>query len=359
MPDRTINQSAVIYADLPSASGTVTATVTSPVGTAVTGSPFTATGHDDARYSFTIASGNFTRSGVYTVAWSWGGGSKTTYFTGGTELTGLSLWDLRLMVAGRFGNVVEGIVTNAVANAVTDLDLIGGPQNYRNRWLMLHPDAGTALMAKARRVKDYSGSALVLSSPFSSAPPPTTRYALVIPDPKDIDRAIRIAFDEMEDRVRTPVLMTGLALAAGTKQDTLELILPSELVRIDDVWVDTAATSNNLKSGKILDTKLWWLEPGRKLVVYVPGDELVAADTLRIRGSRRIFTPQFDDSILDVESTAVAAKAALELLATQATGPAIDAKDHMRRMLVMRQEYAETLRFSVGRVPNGSRIVIA
>jgi len=363
MPDRVLQSNEVaFYADLPGATGSVTATLTNPAGTVIaSGIPAGAVSGSDDRYQVNYFGSALTMHGVWKITWTDAtyGAREPIPFTVGPA-GGINLWTLRLMVAAREDEVIEGEITDLSGTTVTDLELLN-PASYKGRWFMVaprsNPITGLNHWAKAKRVRDFSGSALILSSPYAGTEPVSgDRYALLKVDPKEIDRALKIAFDEMKTRARVPITQAGLALAATATDNYWQVTLPAELTRVDTVWLTSVADDDEY-NGKRLFDRVWRLEPGRKLIIG-PDSVLAAGDTITISGTRDLSFPLDEISTLDIEPTALVSRAAIELMATRSSGAALDQKEHLRRFVMAQQEFEQAVGTSAGRVPNGSRAVI-
>lgn len=353
MADRVASADASLYIDAPKLTTPATVTIADPLGvTLVTAAA--ATDLTDSRLGYTLLAANTAKQGTYRAVWT-GANAVTAaqdFTVGAADAPGLTYWDLRLMVAAREGLAIEGAITDYEAGVVIDADMVGGAKNYLNRWLVVHPAAGTALAMQARRIKDWNGSGLTLSRPFGTAPVAGDRYAIFLVDPREIDKALRVAFRELADRARVPVIMPGVVLLDGGTvgaQQYVAITLPADFTHIHSVWNRNSA---------LLRQETWELTPGRKLYFRRDGDTLIAGSVITIQGIRRLRFPQFGDSTIEVEPSALVARAAMEVLATRAGGAGTDTKEHLRRSAMAQQEYADTLRFSSGRMPPGSKPVI-
>jgi len=354
MADRVIGVSGIIYADLPGYVAPVTVTVTNPLGTAVATAAAT-TDQGAFRFSYPLTP---TMAGLWTAAWTGAAGTTTRYFTvGDITAAGLTRWDLLMALARREHEVVEGYISGYQPGVLVDTALRGGAGSYLGRYAVLHPDAGVALAGRYRRVTSFNGSSLNLDRPFSTDPSAETRYALINVPPLELEAAVKKVFDDMSERGRIPLRISGIPLVTTTYTRRLELTLPAGFTRVDTLWVDNCVARSTVE-GMELAQSMWEPRPGRKVVVAIDGLSLAAGDTLIARGNRQMRVPAFWDSEIDVEASPLIAGAAKELLATRAGGPAVDVEEHLRRMLVAQQEFEATVRHSAGRPEAGSRLVI-
>jgi hypothetical protein len=357
MPDLLAGRAGTLYIDAPKLTAPVTVTVVNPLGTTVVDGGST-TNHGDGRYSAALSAANLSVHGVYTATWTGTGGvtKEQTFTVGPAAASAHRLWDLRLRVAAREGLAIESAITDYDAGTISDHELAGGPGNYLNRWLMLHPDAGEALAGKVRRVAEFSGSALVLSSPFSTSPAPGDRYALFMVDPREIDAALRVAFREMAQRARVPITLSGLTLEEGVTVAHVKHVqvqLPQWITHVDTIWNE---------AGEMVPSSTWRLAPGRLLVMrdQLTNDfgSLTVGKTITIRGIRELHYPQMESSTIEIEPTALIARASVEVLASRAGGPGVDLREHLRRQLLATQEWEANVASAAGRMPSGARAVI-
>lgn len=351
MPDRVTGAAALVYVDAPRFSGAVTATIIDATGaTALNAASATKVG--TARYPVTIPASAMTRQGVWVGTWTPASGEPIRQeFTVGPRQPGLTRWELRLQIAGRLGGVIESTIDTSQPGVVIDPSLLGSPASYRGWWLLLHPEAGTALAGLARRVVDFAGSAMTLSSPFPLEPAAGTRYALMKLDPREVDRAVVEAAKEMSGASRIPLAVSGLALVAGSVEGTKALTLPQGFLGVTSLYT---------AKGEEVPYDWWTTRPGRQLVLTQDGGsaDLETGDLVTVAGIRALYAPVWEDSVIEIEPTALKARAAVELLAARAGGAGVDAHEHLRRQLMAQQEYEGARRYAAGRMPAGIRPVI-
>lgn len=357
MPDRIAGVAATIYVDAPKLTAPATVTVTNALGSAVV-SGGAATSHGDGRFSVALASGHLAVHGVYGAVWTGANGATAaqTFSVGPQPAAGLTRWDIRLQVARQEGLAIESVITDYEAGLITDQEMAGGPGNYLNRWLTLHPDAGHALAGKARRIADFNGSAFQLSSPFGTAPAAGDKYAIFLVDPREVDAALKTAYRELGGRSRIAVVLAGLIGADGptvAALETVQVTLPTWLTHIDTVWTSLGAE---------VPSSNWKLAPGRRLLLRDSesgeAGAITVGSTITLRGQREFVAPAFEDSLVDAESRALIARAAMPLMASRSGGAGIDLKDHLRRHAMAQQEWDLSLQHASGRPASGSRPVI-
>lgn len=350
MPDRLAGVAADIYLDAPSLSGAVTVTVTDPAGTAVVNAAAATAVGDAGRWRYALTAAQLTKHGLWTAVWSDGSRSLTRTFTvGGATTAGLSLWALRLQVAARESVVWEGEIGAAESGVIVDHELVGAAQNYRGRWVVLHPDGGTANAGSPRRIRDFSGGVLALARPFPAAPAVGDRYAMFTVAPREIDRALAVALSEISSRARIPLTVSGLTLVTGQVTETLEATIPAGFTGIDMLLT---------AKGEEYPYDYWTTGPARKLIITTKVGSIAAGDTVQVTGIRRLYLPQYDDSTSELEPTPVVARAAMELMASRAGGGGTDVNEHLRRQMMAEQEWQQSLRHAAGRVPGGLRPVM-
>lgn len=343
MPDRFEGAGSVLYTTVPGNTAPDTVLVTDPSGAASSQIP---TAMGDRRFS--CPAGALARHGVWTAEWKNGATVLVRQaFTVGPRSSGLTKWDLRLAVASREGGCQESYVTDSRPGVIVDGDLVAAPGSYRGAWVVVHPEVGEELAGVARVVKDFSGSALVLSRPFPAVLPSGCRYAMFTTDPREIDRGLRVAVRELAQRARIGVIIKDLALTEDAETGELTVTAPVGLTHTHTVY-DAA--------GLELREAQWAMRPGRRVVIQagvVKVDDLVS-----LAGIRKLYFPQFDDSVVEIEPTSLVARAALELKAARAGGAGVDVKEHLRQQVLLQQEYEANLRHASGRPPAGIRPVI-
>jgi hypothetical protein len=336
MADRTLGQTALLYADLPGGDlDQILVTVLDPYGVIVSEEDVTVPAGQD-RYFYTTPI--LTLAGVYDVQWSYvtrGVTVQQTFTVGRQPLSGLTKYDLRAQIASRVSEVEFGEVSSADSSTIADTSLIGGADEYVNWWVMLGPDTVDAGLI--RRVVDYNGSALVLNDPFISTPLRGQQYILFKVSPREVDRALRVAVNELSQQTRIETRIENISVV-----DDL-LVVPRGITHVSAVF------ANHIKQ---LPAD-WHMESGRRIAFDTSPDAPV--DLIGIRESG---FPQYEDSLVETDVTATIARGANLLHANRAGGSAIDTEEHLRRQLASADDFERARRTAVGRIPPGTRIVL-
>lgn len=339
MADRVTGKAATITADIRGLTDeTVTITLSNPYGTAVaTDASTTNNGH--GRYSYTTPA--LTVPGIWTAEWSYNSSVvKTQDFSVGPRLGyARAVFDLRTDVARRVVGVHEGRVLESQSNSISDPTLYGGAGDYQGWWIVPDyesDDAGRALM-----VQEYNGSTLQVVPQFWAAMSENDRYILMEVHPAEVDRAIQVAVQDLTNLSRIQISLPALTLT-----DNL-VTLPDHITHVTEVWVPDD-DEDLVRVGQTA----WDTKPGRKL--YVDTEE----DTVTVTVLANATVPLWDDSLVDIEPASVIARAAHLLHANRAGSSTIDLEEHLRRQLAARDEYEQSKRSGVGRIPPGSRKVI-
>lgn len=342
MADRELSRDALVSADLfgfPS-DALVLLTVLDPYGVAVVdNSPATHIGEN--RFTYVIPGDILDTPGVWTNRWSLilDENSRTvvqTFTVGRQPLAGVTKHDLRLSVADRVSEVHYGIAASEESQVITDHTLLGGSNEYDNFWVIPNPygdDAGRFL-----RVTGFNGSALELSAPFLSPIQPGEPYTLTKINPREIDRAIKMAVAELSPLARLEIFYGEIPVINEY------LNLPAGLTHVAAVHTTTGQMTPNS----------WITRSGRRIgFVVAPTDA-----TLGVSGLRDAAYPEWEDSVIETDEATTVARAALHLHANRAAGQALDQEEHLRRQLAAQDEYERTKRNSVGRIPAGTRPVL-
>lgn len=341
MADRVTGKVADLSADIRGKTDeTILITITNPYGTDTETNQST-TGNGHGRYSYTT-SNTLDIPGVWTATYLEGGSPVFVQeFSVGPRLGyARSLHDLRIDVVSRVEDVHEGYVLDADEKTISDPGLIGGAGDYQGWWIVPDPespDAGRALM-----VDSYNGSSLEVAQRFWTALTENDRYTLMDANPREVDRAIRTAVQDLLYLSRIPYTLSDIAVPS----DGL-ITLPDYLTHVVDVWVpDSDVGSVPLANDS------WSLQPGRTL--YVDTDE----STVTVMVLSHAHVPLWEDSLVDIDPAVVIARAAHLLHANRAGSSTIDLDEHLRRQLAARDEYEQSRRSSVGRIPAGSRKIL-
>jgi hypothetical protein len=357
VPDRISGVASSIYVDAPTLTVPATVTVTNPAGTAII-TAGAVDAHGGGRFGRSLSAGDLSTQGVYDAVFTGANAAtKAIEFTVGPAVDGgLMHWDIRLQVARQQGLAIESKITDYDAGVITDMEMAGGPGNYINRWLALHPDAGPGLMGKARRVVDFNGSAFQLSSPFEASPASDAKYALFMLDIREVDAALRLAYRELAPRTRVGFVSGPFTFVDGPTvagHEHVIVTLPDWITHVDTAWTSVGAE---------IPSSNWKLAPGRVLIMRdqktTEDGGITVGSTITLRGQRRCLPPVFDDSIVDMESRALIARATIPLMASRSGGAGVDLKEHLRRLAVAQQEWDLSLQHASGRPASGSRIVI-
>ncbi|MCC6629667.1 MAG: hypothetical protein IT340_19995 [Chloroflexi bacterium] len=350
MPDRVVGASQALLLDAPRLTAPVTLTMVDSIGV-TQASAVAASDLGQGRWSVTLAGSKFPVEGVYTLTWADADQTVVETISVGKEHQPYSGWEMLLSVLSREVEVREGEVTSATPTSVTDTTLLAGVEDYVGQWLLVHPDAGATLAGRRRRVVAANGSSLVLDRRLPATLARGARYVLVAMDPREVDRALATTMAEVRTRARIPVQVAGLALAQASDLDTsdvLEVAIPAGVLSVHAVYD---------ADGLALARECWRCAPGRKLWL-APGDHFDVGDTITLAGVRGFYPPRYLDSSVDVEPGAITARAAKELMLWRAGSQVVDNRDHLRRMLLLDEEYERGIRFAVGRPQNGSDVVL-
>jgi hypothetical protein len=307
-----------------------------------------ATARGEGRYDTDLPGTSLNVSGQYVATWLGPDPLTVTrrFVVGRSHAAGLTLWELRIAVAKRVGEVILGRVTRATEASLIDDTLLSG--SYRGWWLMLDPANAGYDAGRVRRVVGYNASVLELSSPLVSVPAAGDRYALFRNDvsPYDVDAAIHAAVREVATISRISVEISQIPVVTDTDGNR-EITIPDLVTHVTAVW--DGATQ--------LDADAWSMLPGRVIRLTDSAPETVS-ETLTITGVRTLSVPQFELSTLDIEPGVVIARAAVLLHAERARGGGVDVDEHLRRQLVAQEEFERNIRRVAGRIAQGSRPVI-
>lgn len=336
MADRTIGQPATLYADLPGGDlDQILITITDPYGVVVSEEDATTSVGQD-RYFYTTPL--LTLAGVYDVAWSYvtkGVVIPQIFTVGHQPLSGLTKYDLRIQIASRVSEVEFGEVSSADASTIADTSLIGGADEFVNWWIMLEPDTLDA--GRVKRVVDFNGSALVLNDNCIDIPLRGQAYMLYKVNPREIDRAMKVAINELSQQTRIETRVENILVVNDL------LTVPRGVTHITEIW------ANHIK----LVASTWHMESGRRIAF-----DSTPEAPVDLIGLRQASFPQFEDSIIETDSAATIARGANLLHANRAGGAAIDTEEHLRRQLAAADDYERARRIAVGRIPPGTRIVL-
>lgn len=338
MADRTLNDTAVIYATLQPARE-VHVTVTNPYGS-ITVLDELATEVRTGRYMVDI--GIVDVPGVWTARWYDGvSGRVTQHFTVGTQpLAGMSVFDVRAQVSARVENKTHlGSVGEVSGDTFIDETVQGGSGSFGSWWIIV--DEGG--LTKPRRVKSYSGSGFTVAPGFETPPMPGTRYILTDVSPFMVDAAIKTALSEVSETARIEEVFLAATMTAGGDVGTA-ISIPAGITHVHMVRVNDIASPR----------ASWNMAPGRRL--FVATDMSTAG--AEVRGIRPAGHPQWEDSIVDYEPGAIIARVASIVHAGRAGGQGADIDENLRRQLAALDEYMELRGRSVGRpYPGQMRVV--
>ena len=336
MADRSLNQPALVYADLPGGdSDQINVTVTDPYGVAVSQGAATSVGDDRYQYLTPI----LTLSGIYTLAWIYTNSGRIiqhTFSVGQQPVSGITKFMLRAQIAGRVAGVEHGEITAADPGTIADASLIGGADEYRDWWVMLGPESVDA--GRIKRVTGYNGSAIELSDEFIEIPLRGDEYMLFEINPREIDRAMEIAINELSEQARIITRIQNILL--DTNDDA---IVPRGITHITEIWANGT---------KLLPAD-YTLYSGRRIHFATTPDAPVD-----LIGLREAVFPRYEDSIVEVDAASVIARGANFLHANRAGGAAIDVEEHLRRQLAAADDFERAKRIAVGRIPPGTRVVL-
>lgn len=335
MADRTLGQTATLYADLPGGDAdTITVTVTDPYGATVASAAVTSSG--DNRYFYTTPI--LLLSGVYDVVWSYAISGLTvrqTITVGRQSLSGITKYDLRIQIASRVGNVEYGQISAADLTTISDTSLLGGADEFLDWWIMLGPNTLDA--GRAKRVVGYNGSAIELSDSFLTIPARGSIYTLFELNPRETDRALAVAINELSLQTRIETRFEAIAIANDL------LVVPKGITHVSEIYAN----------GTKLTPDAWHMRSGRRIFFDTTPDA-----PLDLIGLRQAGFPQFEDSIVETDPAATIARAANLLHANRAGGAAIDTEEHLRRQLAAADDFERARRTAVGRILPGTRIVV-
>ena len=342
MADRVIGRDARISIDIPGLDGEdVAVEARDAVGATVVPAGSAADALGEGRYAYTIPAALMVRQGLWTATYSVVGSDPVravtqTFSVGRTLPAGVTKYDLRYQIAQRVEDAIEGLITDADAGSLTDDTLTGGAGNYRGWYVALDPSSAEA--GKFKRVADFNGSALELSSPFLSAPASGQRYIVFNISPLEVDRAIATAISEVSQIARVSTQVTGVTPVNGAAD------VPEGLRYISEVYADDTR----------LDQSGWTLAPGRRLILA----SVTGVNALSLTGVRSLTPLLWEDSVLDIEPGVVIARAAQLLHANRAAGAGVDIDDHLRRQLTAASEFGDFRGRVSGRLEQGARAVI-
>lgn len=340
MPDRVLNRPATLTADIP---GLTDEAVTVEVrdGADVQVSDGTATNLFNGRYSFDLDATLILRQGVWVATWTCDS-PATTYtqsFTVGRLPTApVSKYELRLLIGEASGTAHDSAITDSDGEEIADDTLIGGPDNYRGWWVALAPpsiDAG-----RYRRVVDYNGSSMILSSPLGAVPVSGTRYGLFDDDPRRIDKAIDVAISDLSAIGRVEVQLADIAVADNI------ISVPTGVTWVTGIWEDDVE----------IPLADWEMLPGRR--IQLADGTYDDTESVTLTGIRALSALVWDDSLLDIEPGPVIARARQHIHSGKAAGQGIDIDEHMRRQLAAENEYQAARRWVGGRARSGAKQVI-
>lgn len=338
MADRELSRDALVLADLHGfeASGPVFLTVLDPYGVVVVDNELT-TPLGASRFEYVIEGDLMDTPGVWTNRWTDTNRTIVQTFTVGRQpLAGVTKHDLRLAVADRVSEVHYGFATSEETQSITDTTLLGGANEYDYFWVIPNPygaDAGRYL-----RVTGFNGSALELSAPFLQPIQPGESYSLTKVNPREIDRAIKMAIAELSPLARIEMFYGEVPVVAD------HLVLPAGLTHVSTIHTTAGP----------LTAMSWAPRSGRRIGFTTTPSEA----TYGVSGLRDATYPEWEDSVIETDEATTVARAALNLHANRAAGQALDQEEHLRRQLAAQEEYERTKRNSVGRIPAGSRPVL-
>jgi hypothetical protein len=338
MADRSIDEVATIYTDLPGGSSdTIELTITDPLGTIIVDAEVVPVVAQN-RFAYTTAT-ELTIPGVYRADWHYTVADNiiTQYFTVGKQpLTGITKYQLRYQIASRVSPAWVGEVYSADTQSIVDHTLIGQPEEYILWWVMTDPASEDA--GRIKRVTGYNGSALEISPPFIAAPVMLDSYTLFAVSPREIDNAMRMAINELSNQARIELRINDIQ----ADEDDI-ITIPNGVTHISEVWGDNEA---------ILPAT-WRPLPGRRIIFETLPDE-----PIDLIGIRQAGFPLWEDSIVETDPTTTVARAANLLHASRAGGAAVDPEEHLRRQLAAADDFERARRTSVGRIPPGTRPVL-
>lgn len=341
MADRITGRVATITADLPGlTTETVTLTITDPYGVELVGDAAT-TGNGYGRYSYTTETA-LTVPGEWSAEWVESSVVvRTDYFSVGPRLGyARSLADTRIDVARRVVTVYEGFVLDAEEKAVSDPGLIGGAGNYQGFWYVPDPDGDDR--GRAFLVETFNGNSLELSHEFWTVPSENDRFFLMDAHPREVTRAINVAVQDLLPLSRIQMTLPSIAIPTDGLID-----LPLNVSHVYEVWVEDD------DEGLVrLAQNLWDTKPGRR--VFIDSE----ADNATIGVLAHASVPRWEDSLIDLDPAPVISRAAHLLHANRASSSTTDLDEHLRRQLAARDEYEQSKRSSVGRIPPGARKII-
>lgn len=345
MPDRLVNLPARLLADIP---GLTDEAVTVDVrdGADVHVSAGDAINLFTGRYQFDLDADMVVRQGQWVATWTCEA-PATTYtqaFTVGPRPSApISRFELRLLVGEAVGTAYDSTITDSDGEEIADDTIIGGPDNYRGWWVAL--DSPSIDAGRFRRVTDYNGSSMTLSSPLGGVPVSQTRYALFDMDPRRIDKAIDVAISDLSAIGRVGVRYSDIAVADNV------LNVPVGITWVTGLWGEDV-------EGEEAEIPIanWEMLPGRRLRLATPAFDDTEAVTLT--GIRPLSALVWDDSYLDIEPGPIVARARQHLHSTKAAGQGVDIDEHMRRQLAAENEYKDARRWVGGRARSGAMQVI-
>jgi hypothetical protein len=342
MADRELNRDATLYVDFPYRDGmTVTLTLTNPVGADVLSLAAT---DDLGRGRFAYTHANITPAGVWLARWIADNGKIIEQeFTVG-ERGGKTKYELFESVANRVGHTHLGVVSTADEDTVTDDTLVAGSGNYIAQWLTFGPEQ-PELMGRAYRVRQFNGSALVVTPPFPVLPEEGTRFILTNVQPREIENAVISAFEEVKDVARIEVLTTGILFEPeGT---STYVTVPRGMSHVNSINFELTEYG----------PATWAMSPNRRIAFLTTIPTTTIARSY-ITGIRQARPPVWMDSWLDFDPATMEAATAAALHFARAAGQGVDREDHLRRALSAEEQYQAKRRLNVGRLPPGLRAVL-
>lgn len=340
MPDRIVGSPATLFADLSGLSGE-DVTVEVRDGADVHVHAGTATHLFGSRYRFDLTSDMVIRQGQWTATWLCVDPQRThtqTFTVGRKPPAPITKFDLRMLVGEAVGEVYDSTVTVSDGEEIADDTLIGGPDNYRGWWVALDATSDDAGLFK--RVTNYNGSTMILSSPFGSESINGTRYALLDLDPRKIDKAIDVAIADLSEIGRVEMQLTDIAVADNI------LSVPTGMTWVTGLW-------NGDTEIPLAD---WSMLPGRR--IKLADGTYDDTESVTVIGIRSLSSLVWDDSYIDIEPGPIVARARQHLHSTMAAGAGVDIDEHMRRQLAAENEYQAARRWVGGRARSGAKQVI-
>lgn len=318
----------------------------------VSSTPATPVGYGRYKASVTPSTSR-TAEGVWTATWTGETGTWTQDFTVGPR--GFSTkQELLIQAASRVSMVYDGIVTATTEETVTDRMLVGAHGDYVGSYLLFGSDTDEAGIS--RRVIDYNGSTLTLSSPMADTYAMGTAYVMLPVPPQEIERSLSMAIDAlghsawvrvMADTVEAELIEESSGHGRYATYDRIYIDAPAGWSHIHDIY--------QINSDGI-DVRIqhedWKPISDRRVELHIPYE---STDRFTLYGTRPAYAPVFPDSSLDMNPGVLVPAVSHSLTFSRSRGPSTDPDETIRRTVLNFEEQQGQHRRLNRRPPHGSR----